>query len=124
MKFDRYYVRKLNHHPLTSSVDMYVNTKHHVCTHHFNSERNVIFVCNNPTISPHLAHHFDCKVETHWMSVAKHKSEVLQMDMVVLQNSFCSLKTKDQVWELHYFCPPALAVSYVRSSLLYGEIEE
>jgi len=58
------------------------------------------------------------------MSVAKHKSELLQMDMVVLQNSFCSVRTKEQIWELHYFCPPAISVTNARSSLLYDEMDD
>ena len=97
---------------------MYINVNQQVCTHHFHLEKNVILACNNSTISPHVAEHFNCNRETQWMTVAKHKSEVLQMDMVVLLNSFCSINTQEQVWELYYFCPPAMSVSYARTLML------
>lgn len=126
MKFDRYYVRKFPSHPVHSSIDLYFHPQSKtLLTHNFaTSLPNKIIACNNATISSHLAEHFECTSESHWTTVAKHKSEILRMDMVVLMNTYCSVASRDQVWDLYYFCPPTVSPTAVRTMLLYEEQEE
>jgi len=103
---------------------MYVANKpsRPILTHFFKSQpQNMIIACDNPTISPHIATHFECELESHWLTVAKHQSEILRMDLVVLMNTYCSVKSQEQVWDLYYFCPPSTSPSTVRSSMLYEE---
>jgi hypothetical protein len=58
--------------------------------------KNVIIASNNPLITKEIEDTFNCTAETQWLTVAKHISETISMDLVVLMNTYCNTKNKNQ----------------------------
>ena len=143
MNFDRYLVRKLDGHPVYSYVDMFYkksksNTiqlnrqkqnKKQLFTHSFKKDfnmisKNLLITSNNPLISKAISKEYDCDTETQWITVPKHISEILMVDMVVLMNTYCDLISREQYWDLYYICPPSIPLSTFRQFVQLGDGDE
>ena len=78
---------------------------------------NVLVASDNTTITDALCHIYDINVEFQPFTVAKHLGEVMQMDVVVLLNTYCELATMEQAWDLHYYTCPGTPTQIARSML-------
>lgn len=129
INLDRYALRRFNGHPSHSYVDVFYkdvtinNTKEkRIFTRSFTRDfsivsKNVIITTNNPLISKEIINKHGCYKERQWITVPKHLSEVLMMDMVVLMNTYCNLQNKHQYWDVYYFVPPPTPSSVFRAHM-------
>lgn len=128
IRFDHFHSRKFEGHPQYSYVEIFTrhtpnNTKQvftrpsSITTDKTNT-KNVIICTNNPVISKVIAPHFQCDTERHWFSVPKHMCELLQMDLILLMNTYCDIASKDQHWDVHYFIQQPIPEILFRSRLL------
>lgn len=125
IRFDRFYCRRFEGHPTYAHVDMFYKSSHdqkHVLTQSFKRDfhqvpKNVVLISNNPTISAAIAHHYGCTTEVQWLTVPKHVAEVLRMDMAILMNTYCDLKSREQCWDIHYHTPVGLPTSFFAMDL-------
>ena len=111
-------------HPAYKTIIMfynatYKNTKYekHYLTIPYSNTNNVLITCDNTTITEAISLVYRTNLEFQPLTVAKHLSEVLQMDMVVLLNTYCELATKEQAWDLHYYKCPGIPTQIARSML-------
>lgn len=138
MQFDRFLLRRYSGHPVMSYVDMFYRVpkngsyQKQVLSQAFTRDfsivsKNVIVTSNNPLITKELCKTYMCKREKQWITVPKHLSEVMMMDMVVLMNTYCDCKTKLQYWDIFYFVPAATPTSVFRQAIQHtgdGDDEE
>lgn len=109
LKFDRYFTRKMQGHPIYSPVTLFYKMapSKQLFTQYFNNDfntvhKNVILASANPTITHSISQYYDCIPEEQWITIPKHLSEVLRMDLVVLMNTYCDIRTEEQHWEVAY----------------------
>lgn len=120
MQFDRFLIRRYSGHPTSSYVDMFYKASHKkrdgfrktIFTQSFAKDfglvsSNVLVTSSNHLITKAICNKFKCKRETQWITVPKHLSEVMMIDMVVLMNTYCDLRSKKQVWDIYYSVPSA-----------------
>ena len=121
IKFDKYFCHKYNHHPKYSYIDMFVKNhenKKCIFTSNFPStNKNIIITSNNNNITKSILDEFGCEKEVQWITVAKHISECINMDLVVLLNTYCDVKKKQQIFDVYYYTPSSVPVNVFRSSL-------
>lgn len=136
MNFDRFLVRRFNGHPTYSCVDMFYRVtppttttpqQKHVFTKSFARDftavsSNMLITSANPLITKEICKQYKCKHEVEWITVPKHLSEVLMMDMVVLMNTYCDVSSKQQIWDLYYYVPSAIPLDSFRQILQLGDI--
>lgn len=127
IKFDKYFCHKYNHHPKYSYINMFVinqNNKKCLLTSNFQSgHKNIIITSNNINITKSIVDEFGCDKEVQWITVAKHISESINMDLVVLLNTYCDINKKQQIFDLYYYTPSSVSVNEFRSSLQMFESE-
>ena len=135
MNFDRFHCRKFKGHPKFSYVDIYYHKTpvkappKHLFTTNFKRDftmlgKNVIIASNNPLITKEIEDTFNCTAETQWLTVAKHISETISMDLVVLMNTYCNTKNKNQYFEVYYYTPQPMPVSIFRSDLQHDSDDD
>lgn len=107
LKFDRYFTRKL-----IGCTNVHVFYKHmpekRLLTEHFKNDfnvvhKNVILASCNETVSKAICETYDVQDEEQWLTVPRHLSDVLHMDLVVLMNTYSDVRTQEQCWEVAYF---------------------
>jgi hypothetical protein len=112
MQFDKFNYKGYKAHPSHSYVDLFyasrVKTKNILSVNfHVNQTKNTIITSNNPMISKEIRNKFNCRQERQWITVAKHISDTIGMDMVVLLNTYCDVNTKNQCFDVYYYTPIA-----------------
>ena len=83
----------------------------------YSNTHNVLVTSDNKTITSALCHIYNVHTEFQPITVAKHLGEVMQMDVVVLLNTYCELSTKKQAWDLHYYKCPGTSTQIARIML-------
>ena len=131
MQFDKFIYKSYSGHPTYSYIDLFysrnVIPKQLLSVNfHKNHTKNIIITSNNPMISREIKKNFKCRRETQWITVGKHISDIMSMDMVVLLNTYCDLRTKDECFDVYYYTPPVMPLNTFRSSIEYkpGDDEE
>jgi hypothetical protein len=131
MQFDKFNYKGYKAHPSHSYVDLFyasrVKTKNILSVNfHVNQTKNTIITSNNPMISKEIRNKFNCRQERQWITVAKHISDTIGMDMVVLLNTYCDVNTKNQCFDVYYYTPLGMPLSTFRTTLQYspGDDEE
>lgn len=133
MQFDRFLLRKYKGHPTFSYVDMFYKVppkaanppplqQKQIFTQSFTRDysivsSNVLVTSNNPLITKEICKMYRCRPEMQWITVPKHLSEVMMLDMVVLMNTYCDCKTRQQYWDVYYYVPTAIPLSTFRHTL-------
>ncbi len=127
IQFAKNYHKLCPGHPAFKTIHMFYRAslkkdeyqKHYLTLPYAQSKNayNVLVASDNTTITDALCHLYDINVEFQPLTVAKHLGEVMQMDVVVLLNTYCELKTKEQAWDLHYYKFPGTPTQVARSML-------
>jgi hypothetical protein len=65
----------------------------------------------------------ECSVEDEQLFLVNHKAEIMRMSLVTVVNVFCSLDTKQEVFEVHYFSPPKMPLTEYSNLLIEQEDE-
>lgn len=124
MEFKITYHKVCPGHPVHMPVHMFVRTqkklKHYLTMpyHQSKSDKyNVLVTSSNSCISHHIMKKTRTKLESSPITVAKHLGEVMQLDVVVLINTYCDIKTKQQAWDLYYYKPTCPTVAFTRLNL-------
>lgn len=124
MQFDKFNYKSYSGHPTHSYVDLFyapkVKSKQLLSVNfHVNHTKNTIISSNNPMISREIRSKFNCRQERQWITVAKHISDTIGMDMVVLLNTYCDVSTKNQCFDVYYYTPQGMPLPTFRTSLQY-----
>lgn len=126
LRFDRFMCRRYEGHPTTGVVDMFwkrgVGGDKYIYTQSFKRDftlfpANMVVVSANPTITKGIVAGAECISEDCWLTVPKHIAGVMRIDMVILLNTYCDMKTRDQIWDLQYYTPPVVPVVEFRKDL-------
>ncbi len=124
MNFDKFNYKRYTGHPTYSYVDVFYapSTPKHILSVNFhkNHTKNTIITSNNPLITREIKKNFKCKQETQWITVAKHISDTVSMDMVVLLTTYCDISSRSQCFDVYYYTPPGMPISTFRIALEYG----
>jgi hypothetical protein len=111
-------------HPTFKTINMfykasYINCNYqkHYLTLPYANAQNVLITCDNATITEAISQMYDINLEFQPLTVAKHLGEVMQMDVVVLLNTYCELASKEQAWDLHYYKCPGIPTQIARLML-------
>lgn len=85
---------------------------------------NVLVASCNSTISKALkAGLKGVRIEHQPLTIAKHLGEVLQVDVVVVMNTYCDLASKEQAWDVYYHKSASTPLYYIRMNLQYERDE-
>lgn len=131
--FDRFNCRKYTVHPKYSNVDLYYlkakSPDKHIFTARFERDftpmgKNVIIASNNPLITKAIVDTYECNSEVQWMTVAKHISDTLYMDLVILTNTYCDTKNKHQYFDVYYYTPSSIPLNTFRSDIQLTEVND
>lgn len=125
LRFDRFMCRRYTGHPLHSKVDVFYKDfegNKVILTKSFkkdfgNVSSNVLLSSNNHLISYAISKAFNCKSENTWITIPKHLGNVLHMDFVVLMNTYCDVRSRDQIWDLCYYTSSVIPEAIFRLSL-------
>lgn len=129
MNFDRFTCRPYKNHPSYSIVDMFYKVKDgnkFIFTQQFKRDysivpKNIIITTNNDLISKEICKEYNCIKDPQWITVPKHLSEVMRMDMVLLMNTYCNIINKEQYWDLYYYSPRGYSYVDFRTDIQYTE---
>ena len=130
LNFDRFHCRKLKLHPKYAHVDLYYlknkNPEKHILSVRFERDftptgKNVIIASNNPLITKEILSMYEASYEVQWMTVAKHISDTLSMDLVILTNTYCDTRNKHQYFDVHYYTPSPKPLNTFRSDIQLTE---
>jgi hypothetical protein len=127
MNFDRFNYQRYTGHPTYSYVDVFYAPKSQYAipkrmlsvNFHKNHTKNIIITSNNPMISREIKQKFKCRQETQWITVAKHISDTMGMDMVVILNTYCDIKSKSQCFDVYYYTPLCIPLDTFRTLIEY-----
>lgn len=131
LRFDRFMCRRYQGHPSYSRVDMFYKREGGgekvIYTQSFKRDfstvpANVLVTSANPNITKNIAEELGCLVEDTWLTVPKHISGVMRIDMVLLMNCYCDMRSRECIWELQYYTPNAMPASVFRQDLQLQEI--
>lgn len=125
------YHRVSTGHPVFMPVHMFVRTapgkpKEVMTAPYFHPNLssepfNVLLTCNNTTISQYIKDSANVALEEQPLTVAKHMGEVMQIDVVVILNTYCEIPSKQQAWDMVYHKSPSTPPTIGRSSLQHDD---
>lgn len=133
LNFDRFNCKKLNLHPKYAHVDLYYlknkNKEKHILSVRFEKDftptgKNIIIASSNSLITKEVLKTYDTFSEVQWMTVAKHISDTLSMDLVILTNTYCDTRNKHQYFDVHYYTSTPKALNTFRSDIQLTELRE
>lgn len=132
MNFDKFTYRPYRGHPLYSYVSIFYKVKDGnklILTKHFANDfniipKNVIIASSNDLIIKEICYNFACINDSQWITVSKHISDVLRMDMVLLMNTYCNIINKKQYWDLYYYTPKQHNILDCKTMILFDEYSE
>lgn len=118
------YYRAISGHPMYMNVNLFyrkVDGCKHYLTVPFQKNRNeiynVIFSTSNDHVRNYIQTEYECEVEDHPITVAKHIAQVTQTHLIHVQTFTCDRHTSELEWELYYYVPPGIPVQVVRNMI-------
>ena len=87
----------------------------------FRSNYNVFVTTNNDLIANEIKTIYNCQSHKHPFLIPRSISEFLSLDLVLIMNTYCDLKTREQEYDLYYVIPSHVSIQHCRALLIESE---
>lgn len=111
IEITRYHTRVIKGNQVFAPVHLFVQRHDHrklnvqksYVTATLKPGQHVLLASSNESLSKYIRMEADCELEVQPLTVAKHLSEILGMPLIILENNYCDLNSKEMRWDLHFY---------------------